>query len=259
MQVRLSHFRRLLSIVLACWFFSASAILLLPKMAIADSLPRLDSSLSEQVIEAVTKNSKMREFVEVIVQQAQVGRFPLRDIETQFKTAWESTAQVISDPHVSSGLAQVLHNKQLIKDADRFLKQSPAHLCNAYRDSLQNVDNSTWEALEAGARSAMTLTSSIAAASASGAGSLAGYAGLASAVSDLGLGGVVTLIAGLLGSSTTGAAATAVVTSAVGGPIAMSTLLVGGTGVIALGTYEAGHTTFKKLGEWAELYCNSQF
>jgi hypothetical protein len=166
---------------------------------------------------------------------------------------------VISDPHIPSGLAQVLHNKQLIKDADHFLKESPARLCNAYRDSLQNVDNSTWEALEAGARSAMTLTSSIAAASASGAGSLAGYAGLASAVSDLGLGGVVTLIAGLLGSSTTGAAATAVVTSAVGGPIAMSTLLVGGTGAIALGTYEAGHTTFKKLGEWAELYCNSQF
>lgn len=256
MRARPPHFRRLLSTVFACWWFSAAAVLFLPKMAIADSWLHLDSSFPEQVLEAVTENPKLREAFKTIAHQRQL---PLHTLETQLKTAWENTVQAIGDPHLPPGLARVLHNKQLMQDADRFLKESPAHLCRAYRDSLQDEHNPTWEVLEAGARSAMTLASSISTASAAGAGSLSSYAGLASAVSTMGLGGITTLIAGWLGSNATGAAATAVVTAAVGGPAVMAPLLVGGAGAIALGTYEAGHLTFKKLGEWAELSCNSQF
>ena len=76
--------------------------------------------------------------------------------------------------------------------------------------------------------------------SAGGAGSLAGYAGTASAVSKLGLGGATTAIAGAMGSSATGAAATAVVTTAVGGPVVMGGIIVGGSAAISYGFYRGG-------------------
>jgi hypothetical protein len=78
-----------------------------------------------------------------------------------------------------------------------------------------------------------------------GAGSLAGYAGIASAVSKLGLGCVTTSIAGAMGSSATGAAATAVVTSAVGGPVVMGGILVGGTVLAGYGLYKGGQVVYK--------------
>jgi len=227
--------QRLLSAVLAGWFLSVSSLLFWPTAAIAAPSLHLDASLPKQALETLAANPIAREVFEAIDQQH----------------------QALSDPHLPPGLARVLSNKQLLKDADRFLNESPAHLCRAYRDSLKDEHNPTWAVLEAGARSAMTLTSSISTASAAGAGSLTGYAGLASTISTMGLGGTTTLIAGWLGSNATGAAATAVVTSAVGGPAVMGALLVGGAGILALGTYEAGHLTFKQLGEWAELYCNA--
>ena len=95
----------------------------------------------------------------------------------------------------------------------------------------------------------------ITSATAAGAGSLAGYAGIASGVSQLGLGSLTTAIAGMMGSSVTGAAATAVVTSAVGGPLIMGILLAGGTGAATLGTYEVGKFTAKRLDNWAKNYC----
>lgn len=80
-----------------------------------------------------------------------------------------------------------------------------------------------------------------------GAGPLAGYAGMASAVSQLGIGGLVTSMAGFFGSSATGAAATAVVTSAVGGPIVMAIILAGGIAVVNIGKHQAANFAFDKL------------
>lgn len=76
-----------------------------------------------------------------------------------------------------------------------------------------------------------------------------------SAVSNLGLGSVTTAIAGAMGSHVTGAAATAVVTSAVGGPVAMGALIATGTGLAAFGSYKIGKITVQQLGDWAESYC----
>lgn len=72
-------------------------------------------------------------------------------------------------------------------------------------------------ACEQAGMAATTLASASAGAYAAGAGALTGYAGMASTVSSLGLGSITTTAAGMLGSSASGAAATAVVTSALGG------------------------------------------
>jgi len=53
-------------------------------------------------------------------------------------------------------------------------------------------------------------------------------------------------------SSVTGAAATAVVTSAVGGPVVMAILITVGTGVAAVGTYELGKSAVQQLENWAK-------
>lgn len=98
-------------------------------------------------------------------------------------------------------------------------------------------------ALQVGVKEATVVTASIASATAgaytAGAGGLAGYAGIASTVSSMGLGPATTAAAGMLGSSTTGAAATAVVTSALGGPLVAGSLLVIGTGFAAYGVCRA--------------------
>ncbi len=151
---------------------------------------------------------------------------------------------------------QLLSNKQLIRDAKRFLDMTPEAFCGAYFDKLNGVDSSTWRVIEEGAAATATVTGAVSSASAAGAGALSGYAGIASAVSQLGLGGLTSTAAGMMGSSASGAAATAVVTSAVGGPVVMGALIVGGTGVAAFGTYEAGKFAVEKLGSLAEGYCN---
>ncbi|MBW4624752.1 MAG: hypothetical protein KME49_04380 [Brasilonema octagenarum HA4186-MV1] len=110
--------------------------------------------------------------------------------------------------------------------------------------------------IEKGATSAFTITKAVTSASTAGAGALAGYAGTASAVSQLGVGGLTTAIAGMMGSTVTGAAATAVVTSAVGGPLVMGALLVGGTGAVAFGSDKLLRLGFEHLGNWAESYCS---
>ena len=94
-------------------------------------------------------------------------------------------------------------------------------------------------AIQVGVKEATVTTATIASATAgaysAGAGALAGYAGIASTVSSMGLGSVTTAAAGMLGSSAVGAAATAVVTSALGGPLVAGGLLVLGTGAAAYG------------------------
>lgn len=150
----------------------------------------------------------------------------------------------------------LLSNKQLIRDAKRFLDMTPEAFCSAYLDKIDGVDSTAWRVIEEGATAAATVAGAISSASTAGAGALSGYAGIASAVSQLGLGGLTSAAAGIMGSSASGAAATAVVTSAVGGPVVMGALIVGGTGVAAFGTYEAGKFAVEKLGGLAQGYCN---
>jgi hypothetical protein len=152
-------------------------------------------------------------------------------------------------------IQQVLSNQQLIKDAKKFLSTTPDKFCQAYFDQLDGVDGGTWEAIGTGAESVITLGTAITSASTAGAGSLAGYAGIASAVSQLGLGGLMQAVAGMMGSSVTGAAATAVVTSTVGGPLVMGALLVSGTSAAAFGTYELGKFAVGNLASFAESFC----
>lgn len=90
---------------------------------------------------------------------------------------------------------------------------------NGYSDAQEETDSGISDAATDGAVTAGIVAANVVSASAAGAGSLAGYAGIASAVSSMGLGGVTTAIAGAMGSSATGAAATAVVTCAVGGQV----------------------------------------
>jgi hypothetical protein len=114
-----------------------------------------------------------------------------------------------------------------------------------FKDAKNKTDDSMNTAIQEGAWTAGTVTYGVGAATAHGAGSLAGYAGMASAVSNLGLGGVTTSIAGAMGSSASGAAATAVVTSVVGGPLVMGAILVMGTAGAAYGVYKGGQAVAK--------------
>ncbi len=154
---------------------------------------------------------------------------------------------------------KLLSNKQLIRDTKNFLDMTPEAFCGAYFDKLDGVDSAAWRVIEEGAAATATVTGAISSASTAGAGALSGYAGIASAVSQLGLGGLTSAAAGMMGSSASGAAATAVVTSAVGGPMIMGALIVGGTGAAAYGTYEVGKFAVDKLGDLAEGYCNSHY
>lgn len=91
-------------------------------------------------------------------------------------------------------------------------------------------------------------TVGMATSAASGAGALAGYAGVASTVSTMGLGSLTTLGATLLQSSATGAAATAVCVSAVGGPVIAAGLLVGATALITYGASSLAREAWSYLG-----------
>lgn len=152
-------------------------------------------------------------------------------------------------------IEKILLNKQLLKDANKLLETTPETFCKAYFDKASGVDGAAWEVIEKATMSVFLIVNSISSAAASGAGSLASYAGIASAVSQLGAGGLTTAIAGLMGSNAAGAAATAVVTSAVGGPIVMGIILTSGASITALGTYEVSKFTVEKLGFWVEEYC----
>lgn len=163
--------------------------------------------------------------------------------------------QLVLDSISFAGEQVLGKNKQLRKDMKVFLQSTPETMCQAYLDSAQGVDSSSWMAIQEGAGATWVLLQSITTASAAGAGALSGYAGMASTVSQLGLGGLTQLIAGWLGSSASGAAATAVVTSAVGGPAVMGLLLVGGTGAVAYGGYQVSKIVTGKLQEWAKANC----
>jgi len=126
-----------------------------------------------------------------------------------------------------------------------------APLCIAYSVSA------TGKAIEEGIESTVTVSKAVTSAGMAGAGALTGYAGIASAVSQLGLGSLTTAIAGMMGSNVAGAAATAVVTSAVGGPIVMGGIIVVGTAGVAFLTHSAKKFLLDSLGGVAERYCSS--
>lgn len=154
-------------------------------------------------------------------------------------------------------LIAVLSNQKIIESARHFSTMTPDNFCRAYFDSVQGVNNAKWAAVEEGAETAFTVIGAMTSASAAGAGSLAGYAGMASVVSQMGLGSLMTTVAGLMGSNVAGAAATSVVTAAVGGPVVMGALLAGGAGIAAYGTYELGKFSMDKFNTWAGIYCGS--
>lgn len=100
---------------------------------------------------------------------------------------------------------------------------------------MDEEDHSLREAGCTAAVTAGTAGVAVGTAASAGAGTLAGYAGMASTVSSLGLGPVTTFVAGAMGSSATGAAATTMVVSAVGGPVIFAGILAAGT---AYGLYK---------------------
>jgi hypothetical protein len=163
---------------------------------------------------------------------------------------------LLSNPEIVTNTGKkILYNKQLVRDAKYFLSNSPDLICSAYFDFQNGADSTKWDAMVKGGSAAVTVGQAISSASAAGAGSLTGYAGIASAVSQLGLGGLTQAVAGLLGSNAAGAAATAVVTSTVGGPVVMGALLVAGVGATAYGSGELTKMVATNLGEWAEGSC----
>lgn len=124
------------------------------------------------------------------------------------------------------------------------------NLIDGFNDGVKGDNRSSEKVAKVGVLTTVFVATSVTSAASAGAGTLAGYAGIASAVSSMGLGGVTTAIAGAMGTNVFGAAATAVVTSAVGGPAVMGVILVGGTAATAYGTYEAAHWVGKQFQLW---------
>lgn len=127
------------------------------------------------------------------------------------------------------------------------LKQNLAEkgVSTALQESDLLNDDAVVEGVTKSTVAAGTIGAATVSAAAAGAGSLAGYAGMASAVSSLGLGSVTTAGASLLGySGLTGAAATAACTAAVGGPLIMGGLVAGVVGATGYGLYKgAGYAS----------------
>lgn len=81
-----------------------------------------------------------------------------------------------------------------------------------------------------------------------GAGARAAYSGINSAVSSQGLGAVTNLGARLLGTAASGAAATSLCVSAVGGPVVATGLVVVATGALAYTAYKAAESAVSYFG-----------
>ncbi|MGA1263770.1 MAG: hypothetical protein ACO331_07655 [Prochlorothrix sp.] len=143
----------------------------------------------------------------------------------------------------------------LLGEADQFLEAVPTTMCSAYAAHSRDPNAREWLAFVKSGHALVLIVSAIQAASVAGAGSLAGYAGMASAVSHLGLGSATTMIAGLLGSHATGAAATSVVVSFVGGPVVMTAIVVSIPFLLALGEHYLSQLTAQFFGQWAARVC----
>lgn len=120
-------------------------------------------------------------------------------------------------------------------------------------DGKKGKDKSISKAKFKALSSSAVVGTSVASAGAAGAGALTGYAGMASAVSTLGLGGLTTSAAAGMGLTAAtgaplvGAAATTAVTAAVGGPIVAGALVVGTATASTYGVYKVGNMAVKAL------------
>lgn len=216
---------------------------------ISSHLPR---GINEKYLEAIASSSQLTgEYAEKISHQAKnLGSALSRTLQKSLPENFNLLVTVVK-PFIKKGLDR--HSREELQD---FLESTPDQLCAAYANAKEGNDEAKWQALTKGAFTAFEVSGTIMSASAAGAGSLAGYAGLASAVSSLGLGGVTTAIASALGSSAVGAAATSVVVSAVGGPAVMMALLVGGAGVSVYGGSKLFERIALSMEDWAEQSCD---
>jgi len=121
----------------------------------------------------------------------------------------------------------------------------------AYATNGAKGDQVAYDQSSAAVTAAIGAAKASAIASGAGAG-IASYAGLASCVSSLGLGSAVTTatsMAGITaasGAPLVGAAATAALTTAIGGPAVAGAVLAGGVGAGAYGAYKITYAT----GAW---------
>lgn len=112
-------------------------------------------------------------------------------------------------------------------------------------DGARGKDNSAKVVKRQTVGATVVVGGAVLSASASGAGALAGYAGLASAVSTLGGGAATTAIASAAGLTAAsgaplmGAAATTALVSVVGGPVVAAGLVVGSVAAAGYGVYKA--------------------
>lgn len=120
-------------------------------------------------------------------------------------------------------------------------------------DGARGEDNSAKVVKRQAAGATVVVGGAVLSASASGAGALAGYAGIASAVSTLGGGAATTAIASAAGLTAAsgaplvGAAATTALVSVVGGPVVAAGLVVGSVAAAGYGVYKATSWLGRKL------------
>ncbi|MCT7967767.1 hypothetical protein NG799_15600 [Laspinema sp. D1] len=173
--------------------------------------------------------------------------------KNQLESKYGESYKVMS--MILQNLTSTSLNSQSRNYVKNFLSATPGTFCKAYQDMKNGIDNSSWSAIQEGAETTLRLLQTFTSVSANGGGNLTGYAAIASTVSKLGLGGLTKTLAIVLGSNANGAAATAVVTSAVGGPLVMAGLLTAGTAATTYGTYKMSVFVAKQLGDWAEKSC----
>jgi hypothetical protein len=138
--------------------------------------------------------------------------------------------------------------------SDRFGPSSPLGVgVGGLLDGARGEDNSVATAKNQAIGASVVVGTAVISASGAGAGALAGYAGLASAVSTLGGGAVTTAIASAAGLTAAsgaplaGAAATTAVVSLVGGPVVAAGLVVASVAGVGYGVYKAANWLGSKV------------
>jgi len=138
--------------------------------------------------------------------------------------------------------------------SDTYSPSSPLQVAvRGVLDGVEGKDSSVEVAGNQATSAAVVIGGAVLSASASGAGALAGYAGLASAVSTLGGGAATTALASAAGITAAsgappvGAAATTALVSAVGGPVIAAGVVVASVGCVGFGLYSATRWLGKTL------------
>lgn len=227
-----------------------------------DKINYLNKNLSEQDLLAEAK--QLQHSLSSIDMAGEMYKFKKSFSSVDIASKFNKVKDLSSNIHIPKAAKEILSNVSFLKVVEDFLEITPENFCNAYNNYITGVDYTGWQAIEKGAGPTYMVFKALSHASLAGAGNLTGYAGIASTVSQLGLSGVVTPLASLLGSGATGAAATAVVTSAVGGPAIMAALIIGGAVVTDIGVHHAVNFTFEtgkkyasQVDTYAQNYCQN--